>query len=190
MKKILAFAFVLVPTLALAASTPPKPRIVVIDRAAILQFSEVGRDISRQVQTYSEQAKKDLTAKGSALQEEGQKLQQQIAILAPDLKQKKIAAFEARQNALQNAAKKKDDQLRGGVIAAQAAIEKVLGPILESIVKERGANLVLDKQAVIYANNPDFDITGEAIKMLNAKMPTYHVTPQDPPTSPSAPAKN
>jgi Skp family chaperone for outer membrane proteins len=190
MKKILALAFVLVPTLAVAASTPPRPRIVVIDRAAIMQFSEVGQDISRQVQAYSNQAKKDLTARGTALQEEGQKLQQQVAILAPDLKQKKIAAFEARQDALQNAAKKKDDQLRGGVMAAQAAVEKVLGPILESIVKERGANMVLDKQAVIYASSPDFDITGEAIKMLNAKMPSYHVTLQSPPASPSAPAKN
>lgn len=190
MKKILAFALVLVPTMALAASAPPQPRIVVIDRAAILQFSKVGQDIARQVQAYSAQAKRDLTARGAALQKEGQALQQQIAILAPDLKQKKIAAFEARQDALQSAAQEKDNQLRGGVMAAQGAVEKVLGPILEEIVKERGANMVLDKQAVIYASSPSFDITGEAIEMLNAKLPSYHVTLQNPPTSPPALAKN
>ena len=30
---------------------PPQPKIVVLDRAAILQFSKVGQDIARQMQT-------------------------------------------------------------------------------------------------------------------------------------------
>lgn len=190
MKKLLALAVILIPTLALAASAPPKPVIVVIDRAAILRDSKVGQDIARQVQTYSEQAKKDLSSRGKTLQEEGQKLQQQIAILAPDLKQKKIAAFEARRDALQDQAQKKSQQIQGGVMAAQAAVEKALAPILENILKERGANMVLDKQAVIYANSPAFDITGEAIRMLDAKLPSIHVTLQDPPTPASAQAGN
>jgi outer membrane protein len=157
---------------------------VVIDRAAILQFSKVGQDIAHQVQAYANQAKRDLSAQGAALQKEGQQLQQQVAILAPDLKQKKIAAFEAKQSSLQNAAQKKDDQIRGGFMAARGAIEKVLGPILQDIVKERGANMVLDKQAVVYASSPAFDITGEAIQKLNDKMSTYHVTLQSPPAAP------
>jgi outer membrane protein len=190
MKKTLILAFALVPSLALAASAPPQPRIVVIDRGAILQFSKVGQDIARQVQAYATQAKNDLSAQGRALQKEGQALQQQVAILAPDLKQKKIAAFEARQSSLQSAAQKKDEQIRGGFIAARAAVEKVLGPLLQDIVKERGANLVLDKQAVVYANNAAFDITGEAIEKLNAKLPSYHVTLQAPPAPSSAVAKN
>lgn len=189
MKKALALVFTLVPTLALAASAPPQPRIVVIDRAAILQFSKVGQDIAKQVQAYANQAKKDLSAQGNALQKEGQQLQQQVAILAPDLKKQKIAAFEARQSSLQSAAQKKDEQIRGGFMAARVAVEKVLGPILQEIVKERGANMVLDKQAVVYANNPAFDITGEAIEKLNAKMASYKVTLQAPPAPPNAIAK-
>ncbi|MBN9590157.1 MAG: hypothetical protein BGN85_00770 [Alphaproteobacteria bacterium 64-11] len=189
MKKTLALVFALMPTLALAASAPPQPRIVVIDRAAILQYSKVGQDVARQVQAYANQAKKDLSAQGAALQKEGQQLQQQVAILSPELKQQKIAAFEARQNSLQSAAQKKDDQIRGGFIAARGAIEKLLGPILQDIVKERGANLVLDKQAVVYASNPSFDITGEAIQKLNEKMPSYHVILQAPPAPSSAVAQ-
>jgi outer membrane protein len=180
----------LAPTLALAASAPPKPRIVVIDRAAILQFSKVGQDIARQVQSYANQAKKDLSGQGAALQKEGQQLQQQVAILAPDLKQKKIAAFEARQSSLQKAAQNKDEQIRGGFIAARGAVEKVLGPILEDIVKERGANMVLDKQAVVYSNTNAFDITPEAISRLDAKMANYKVVLGAPmPKADAAPQK-
>jgi outer membrane protein len=187
MKKTLILAFALVPSLALAASAPPQPRIVVIDRGAILQFSKVGQDIARQVQAYATQAKNDLSAQGRALQKEGQALQQQVAILAPELKQKKIAAFEARQSSLQSAAQKKDEQIRGGFIAARGAVEKVLGPLLQDIVKERGANLVLDKQAIVMANTSSFDITGEVINRLNQAMPTYKVNLDAPP--PPAAAK-
>ena len=190
MKKTLVLAFVLMPTLALAASAPPAPRIVVIDRAAILKFSKVGQDIARQVQGYANQAKKDLSAQSNALQKEGQELQQQVAILAPDLKQKKIAAFEARQASLQGAAQKKDDQIRGGLLAARGAVEKVLGPLLEEIVHEHGANMVLDKQAVVYSNTNAFDITPEAISRLDAKMANYKVVLGAPmPKADAAPQK-
>ena len=67
-----------------AAPPPPQPKIVVLDKVAILQFSKVGQDVARQVQGYAAQAKNDLTAQGKSLQAEGRALQQQVAILAPD----------------------------------------------------------------------------------------------------------
>ena len=45
---------------------PPQAKIVVIDRAAIMQFSKVGQDIAKQMQAYATQAKNDLSAQGSA----------------------------------------------------------------------------------------------------------------------------
>src|SRR5690349_7225041 len=80
---------------------PPQAKIVVIDRAAIMQFSKVGQDIARQMQTYANQAKQDLSSQGKALQAEGRNLQQQVAILAPDVKQKRLDAFRAKEEALQ-----------------------------------------------------------------------------------------
>lgn len=183
----LAFA-VFAPAAALAQANPPGPRVVVIDKVAILQSSKVGQDVAKQVQTLAEQARNDLTAQGRAIQNEGRQLQQQVAILAPDLKQKRIAAFEAKQRSLQGAAQKKDDQIKGGFMRARQAMEQALGPILEEVVKERGANLVLDKQAVVFANNGAFDITREVIARLDQKMPTYKVTLASAP-APSAPAQ-
>ena len=67
-------------------------------------------------------------------------------------------------------------------------MEQALGPILQEVVKERGANLVLDKQAVVFANNGAFDITREVIAKLDQKMPTYKVSLASAP-APSAPAQ-
>ena len=170
-----------------ALADPPQPKIVVIDRAAIMQFSKVGQDIAKQMQAYATQAKADLSAQGKALQAEGRNLQQQVAILAPDVKQKRLDAFRAREEALQGAAQRKDEQLKTGFGQARAAMEQALGPILQQLVKERGANLVLDKQAVVFANQTGFDITGDAINRLNQKMPAFKINLNAPP--PAAPKK-
>jgi outer membrane protein len=181
-----AFALSATPVLA----DPPQAKIVVLDRAAILQFSKVGQDIARQMQTYANQAKADLQAQGRALQNEGRQLQQQVAILAPDVKQKRLEAFQAKERSLQGAAQRKDEQLKAGFAQARATMETTLGPILQQLVKERGANLVLDKQAVVFANTSGFDITGDAINRLNQKLPSIKVDMNaKPPAPPAQPKK-
>jgi len=170
-----------------AMADPPQAKIVVLDRAAILQFSKVGQDIAKQMQAYANQAKADLSAQGRSLQNEGRSLQQQVAILAPDVKEKRLEAFRAKEQALQGAAQRKDEQLKAGFAQARATMEQALGPILQQLVKERGANLVLDKQAVVFANASGFDITGEAINRLNQKLPALKVNLSAPP--PAAPNK-
>jgi outer membrane protein len=180
---ILAFALAGLAILAAPAfaANAPAPKIVVIDKAAIMQFSKVGQDIARQMQTLANQAKNDLTAQGRALQNEGRTLQQQVAILAPDLKAKRMAAFEAKQRSLQSAAQKKDEQLKAGFYQARQAMEQALGPIVQEVVKQRGANIVVDKQAVVFATASGFDITQEVINRLNEKMPTFKVNLNAPP---------
>jgi outer membrane protein len=179
MKKILlalALAGFATPALVVPVlADPPQPKIVVIDKAAIMQFSKVGQDIAKQMQTYATQAKADLSAQGKALQAEGRNLQQQVAILAPDVKQKRLDAFRAKEEALQGAAQRKDEQLKTGFGQARAAMEQALGPILQQLVKERGANLVLDKQAVVFSTQNAFDVTAEVINRLNQKLPSFKV---------------
>ena len=185
--RALALASLVTSFAAPALADPPQAKIVVIDRAAIMQFSKVGQDIAKQMQTYANQAKNDLSAQGKALQAEGRNLQQQVAILAPDVKQKRLDAFRAKEEALQGAAQRKDEQLKAAFGQARAAMEGALGPILQQLVKEKGANLVLDKQAVVFANAGGFDITGDAINRLNQKLPSFKVNLNAPP--PAAPKK-
>jgi Skp family chaperone for outer membrane proteins len=164
-----------------AFADPPQPKIVVLDRAAIMQFSKVGQDIAKQIQAYSTQAKADLQAQGRGLEAEERNLQQQVAILAPDLKAKRIAAFQAKQQALQGQVQRKDEQMRYAFAQARAQMEAKLGPILQGLVKSHGANMVLDKQAVVFATQSGFDITGDAINQLNQQLPSlkvnFNVTP-------------
>ena len=182
--RTLAFVAVATAFVTPVFADPPQPKIVVIDRAAILQFSKVGQDISKQMQAAANQAKADLSGQGRALQAEERNLQQQVAILAPDVKAKRLAAFQAKAQSLQGAAQRKDDQLKAAFAQARGAIEQQLGPILQQLVKERGANMVLDKQAVVFATQGGFDITSDAINRLNQKLPAFKINLNAPKPAP------
>src|SRR5262245_5709189 len=79
----------------------PQPKILVIDRKAILERSAVGQSIAQQAQSYWQQAQVQLKNEASAIKSQGQQLQQQLAILAADVKAKKVRDFEAQQGAFQ-----------------------------------------------------------------------------------------
>lgn len=158
----------------------PAPKILVIDRNAILGASKVGQDIVRQVKALTAQAEKEFKGQNDALRNEGAALQQQIAILSPDVKRKKIADFEAKQAAFQKRVEERQNQIQGGVLVARQQVEKALGPILQGIMNERQANLLLDRNAIVLGTI-DIDVSRVAVQRLDQKMQTVKVTLYNPP---------
>jgi Skp family chaperone for outer membrane proteins len=184
---------ILLPTLLIASILPamgagapsappaPQPHIVVIDRQALLQFSKAGQDIGRQYTALTNSAKAEFAGRTKALQAEQAALQQQIAILSADAKAKKVADFEAKERALESDAQRRQTQIQYGMAQAQNAMAQALQPIVAQLVQERGANMVLDKTVVVYANSPAFDITKDAITRLDGKLTTIKVSLVNPP---------
>ncbi len=158
----------------------PAPKILVIDRSAILRNSAVGKSIVQQVNAITQQAENEFKGQSTSLRNEEQALQQQLAILAPNVRTQKIKAFQAKQAAFQQKVNQRQLQIQGGVIKARQQVEQALGPILQGIMAERGANLLLDRQAVVLGT-VDVDITNVAIDRLNKKLPTVKVQLVAPP---------
>jgi outer membrane protein len=174
---LLALTAVVAPALAQGAPGPmPAPKIVVLDRAAILQLSRAGQDVAKQLQQMANQNRANFEAQQKTLANEGQALRQQVAILAPDARAKREEAFNTRVRSIQESAERRQAQIQQAAGTSQQALAQALAPIINEIVKERGANMVVDKSAVIFASTNAFDITPEAIKRLDARMPTFKVT--------------
>jgi len=163
-----------------AAPQAPVPKILVIDRQALLRQSKVGQSIAQQVQALTRSAESELKGENEALRKEGSALQQQVAILAPDVKAQKIKAFEAKQAAFQQKVQLRQNQIRYGVAMAQRQVESVAGPIVQGLMVQRGANLMLDRQAIV-VGAPGLDVTPDAIKLLDQKLPTVKVQLATPP---------
>jgi Skp family chaperone for outer membrane proteins len=96
------------------------------------------------------------------------------------VKSRKIKEFEARQSALQAEAQKRQSLIQGGFIKARQQVEQALGPILQGIMVERGANLMLDRNAVVLGA-PGIDVTSLAVQRLNQKLPSVKVELVAPP---------
>jgi Skp family chaperone for outer membrane proteins len=151
-----------------------------IDMRRIMGLSKVGQDIQHQVESLKQQASRDLNSEGAALKNEETQLQQQAAILAPDVKARRIKEFQAKAAAFQQKVQRRGGLIQGGVIKAQRQIEQALGPILQGIMKERGATILLDRSSILLAPN-SIDVTQLVIQRLDMKIPTAKVELTAPP---------
>jgi Skp family chaperone for outer membrane proteins len=158
----------------------PAPKILVINRSAILSNSKVGQDIGRQIQGYTASAEKEFKTEGEGLKRDQQALQQQVAILAPNVKAQKIKDFQNRYVAFQQKVQMRQAQIQYGVFKARQQVEQALGPVLQALMTERGANLLFDRQAIVLGT-VNVDITQDAINRLDQKMPTVKVQLTNPP---------
>ncbi|HTQ12410.1 MAG TPA: OmpH family outer membrane protein [Rhizomicrobium sp.] len=163
-----------------ANNATPVPKILVINRAAILANAKVGQDIVRQVQGYKAAAEKEFKGESDGLKRDQTALQQQVAILAPNVKAQKIKEFQSRAAAFEQKVQMRQAQIEYGVFKARQQVEAAMGPILQGIMNERGANLLLDRQAVVLGT-VNIDVTQTAIDRLNQKMPTVKVQLTNPP---------
>lgn len=179
-------------SIAAVAAPPPKPaaapqnqgavatKILVIDRSVLLRASKAGQSMVAQINDYRSKAETEFRAQGQALQKEGQALQQQVAILAPDVKTKKIRDFQAKQSAFQRKLEQRQGLIQGGLYKAQQQVEAALKPILQQVMQERGANLLLDRGAVVLVPN-SMDVTAAAVQRLDQKLPFVKVDLVAPP---------
>jgi len=168
---------------AIAAPPPggtPTARILMVDLRRVMGASKVGQDIQRQVQQLKDQASAELNGEAKALKGEETELQQQSAILAADVKARKIKDFQGKYASFQKKVQDRSKLIQGGVMAAQQQVEQALGPILQGLMKERGATILVDRTAVLLAPNA-LDVTQLVIQRLDMKMPTVKVDLKAPP---------
>jgi Skp family chaperone for outer membrane proteins len=153
------------PTASAQPQALPDPVILVLNRGAIMQGSRVGQDIARQIGAYAEKARAEVLAQQKALE--------------PEIRAQKgapSASLQARLQAVHDKAARDDQQIQTALAQARSAIELQLGPILKQVAAERHANLVLDKQAVPFATNSEFDVTPEVVARLDQKMTSYQLS--------------
>jgi Skp family chaperone for outer membrane proteins len=161
------------------ATATPNPKILVIDRSAILRQSAAGKDMIAQIDVLSKAAETEFKGEEDKLRGDAQALQQQMAVLAPEVRNQKAKEFEARQQALQKKVQERQNQIQAGVYKSRKQIEDALGPILEALMTERGANLLFDRNAIVLGT-VDVDVTAVAIQRLDQKLAKVKVELTDP----------
>ncbi|HMI94871.1 MAG TPA: OmpH family outer membrane protein [Micropepsaceae bacterium] len=156
------------------AAGVPAPRLIVIDRAFILQRSSAGQEMLAQAQNLSKQAETQFKTEEGQLATEAGQLQQQLAIMAPDVRDQKEKDFTTKQQAFQSRVAQRQAEIQAGFNKAARQVEIALEPILKSLMVERGANMVFDRSSVILST-VDVDVTPVAVQRLDKALPHVKV---------------
>ncbi len=155
-----------------------QPVILIISQAQVLGQSKAGKSMAPQMQKLEEEANKELNDKAEKIVKESEDLKKQKDLMAEDVWLDKAKKLAVDQN---NLPVLREVRVRELQISQQQAIGKIseaMTPILEKIVKDRGATLLLDRSAVMYAS-VDNDITQEVIAELDKKLTSVKVEKVD-----------
>jgi Skp family chaperone for outer membrane proteins len=150
-------------------------KIMTIDRYMLIPQSKVGRSVSSQVDGYTRAAHTEFGGEQNALLARRSELVREQAAQPSGAVTEKIKQFEQDRDVYEQKIHVREKQLQQGAERARGQIERALEPILRRIMAAHGANILLD-QAVVPKASAEFDLTAEAIIMLDAELPTVPVS--------------
>lgn len=151
------------------------PVILIVNRAELISQSKAGKTIPGQAETVRDSVAKELEAEADKLRKDIESYQQNASLMSDEVRQKTEQELAVRQQyGLPQRAQIMEQAFTAAVQNAQAKVLVESQPILKDIVDKRGATILLDRAAVMYAA-PETDITQEVIAQLDKKMDKVEV---------------
>lgn len=167
--------------------------VLIVDQQRVLRESLAGQDIARQTQVLREQISGEVEAERQSILQAEQALERSASVLSPAQRNARIRDIEERKRAYPMFEQRKVQVLQLSVARASDQVGAELRPLIEKIIEERGADILLDRQAVMFADS-SLDVTTEAIRRLDEKLKQVKVErvdaekPVEAPPAPSEPA--
>jgi len=162
---------------ALLATSPPSHAdtgpivIAVVDLQLILKDSKAAAGARAAIDKQSKTFQADLAKEESALQAEGQQLEQQRATMTADQFRTKSEQFQQKVNAARQSAATRRQQMQQMDLDAMNQVQSAVNTTVAEVAQARGISLVLVKGAVLYSL-PAFDITKEVLQKLDVRLPS------------------
>ena len=153
----------------------PAPVVMIIDYEGIMTVSKAGKAIQAQADAQRSAMQKEFAQKENDLRAEDADLQKQHATMQADAFESKAREFQQKVQSYQREAQLRERALGLGFNDAKQKLTEALTEVVQGLAGERGANLVLYKSQVpLYETS--YDASQEALKRLDAKLPTMTLT--------------
>ena len=149
--------------------------ILVVDKIEVLNQSNAGKSIATQIDELRGQFKVKFDEAKSEIDKEAQEFQSKAGDMDEAKEQEKAREIIGKRQGYNAQSNLRKQELELTKNNAYGELAKSMDPILEQIAKERKATILVDKSALITFDNA-IDITDEAVKRLDKKVPTYEVT--------------
>jgi outer membrane protein len=176
-----AFALVVTSVVAAAPAVAQGTKIIVVDQARVLRESKAGKDIASKIETIEGQMKRELEPTANSLESLGKSIEAKTANMTPEaMRADENLKSEARNFRTKLADLSKERDKRATELAlterkASIAFSQALGPVLEQIMQEEGADIMMSASDVMIAMGGT-DVTDKVIAKLDASTPSIAVT--------------
>jgi outer membrane protein len=158
-----------------AAQAPlPPPVVIVVDMTQIMRDAKAAKDIQSQVETEMNAYSKEVSQKEAELKTMRDDLERQRTALAPEVFNVRSQDYQQKYAALDREVQNKRQEMQQTYSEAMTKVENVGLQIVADLAKERKADMVVAKAALLYMND-GMDMTAEVTKRLDAKLPSMPV---------------
>lgn len=154
--------------------------VLVMNEQRILRESAVGQHIASRLTAIGEEIQAELEPQQAAIQAESEQLNAETASMTEEAIRQRPDLITRVQTLQRDAAQFEQlRQIRARELAAteqqsMGPVLPVLQEVLQEIVNERGADILIDRSAVVFASDA-VDISDTAIERMNARMATTPV---------------
>jgi len=163
--------------------------ILVVDMQRVYAESKVGKHITSRMKAMASTDEATLKSRATSLEATAKSLEAQTkgldqnALRANTGLVSQMQDFYKRSGTLQQDTRKKSAELQLTQAKAQVAVNQKLKGIFDTIAREKKAQAILEKNAVLYVpNTSGADITNLVIQRLDGQMTTVSVARQALPT--------
>jgi len=163
------------PSYAQAISAGAPIVVGVLDVQVIIRDSRAAKSVRAALDRQAAAYQAELAQQENALRTADQQLIQQRAALPADEFTKRSNDLSQRAESLRQTAEKRRQDLQKMESGAMVQIEQSLSQVTIGIAKAHGLTLVLNQSAVIW-NSPAYDITQEALRQLDAQLPSVRLS--------------
>ena len=149
----------------MATSAVPAPKIGVIDIDSTLSTTPAGKRANDSFEKTRKAKQAELDKQQQELKQADADLEKQKAVLKPDVYNAKRQELEKKFVDLQQTYVKLERDLAGERTKLIQDLLKLAGPKIEAIAKAEGVNIIVDREAVVWA-----DAAVDLTPKLNAQM--------------------
>lgn len=183
---------VLVAGASLAAQAPaeaqqspalPAPVILIVDMTQMLHEAKAAKAVQAVINQQFSVYSKEVAQQEDELKKARDDLERQRTVMANDAYTARARELQQRYDELGQVVQSRRQGLQKSYNDAMVKVENAALEAIADIVKERKANLVLAKQAVVFEAE-GLDITAEAMTRLDKKLPTVQVNLPKPAAEP------
>ena len=158
----------------LAAEALPTAVIAVIDTRMVRFNSAAGKDIQSQLDAIRTKFQTEIAEQEKVLKEEEATLKSQRSILPKESYDAKVNDFQNKVLSVRNEVQIKNRQLEAALGNAQNELQRALKPILQKVLKDHKATMIMDVSLVIEKAS-GLDVTTKVIEALDQVLPSIKV---------------